>query len=99
MKKENIIIIAAAAIGLYMVAKMTAPATGGGARIPRNYSSYPPAVHFEGNTGPYELRNPAKPGEDGYGYRYFENGIIIGPDGTRYDDPNYVVPGLERYAK
>lgn len=110
MKRESIIIIAAACLGLYMVSKMTAPQVPSRGRpgttikpLPGNVGRFnygsAELLNGTGSYGPYEFVNPAKPGDSNYGYRYFQNGVVIGPDGTRYDDPNYVVPGLERYLK
>lgn len=34
--------------------------------------------------GATEIRNPALPGQTGYGWRYFSDGTAIAPNGTRY---------------
>ena len=94
-------------MGLYMVSKMTAPQIqrrpGVNKPLPGNIGRFnygsAELLNGTGSYGPFEYSNPAKPGDANYGYRYFQGGIVIGPDGTRYDDQNYVVPGLERYLK
>ena len=37
-----------------------------------------------------EIQNPSNPGDAGYGWRYFSNGVAIDPSGNYYQDGNLV---------
>lgn len=78
MKSDTLIILAAAGIGLYLVAKMTKSAKAG---------TTAGSLNMGGNVNgqaAQEVFNSALPGQEGWGWRYFSDGTSIGPDGSYY---------------
>lgn len=79
MKNDTLLILAAAAAGLYVVTRMTrrpAPNTtaaalnqGGNVAVPSTVKS---------------IFNTALPGQPGYAWQYYTDGTAIGPDGSYY---------------
>jgi len=37
-----------------------------------------------------EIMNNADPGEPGWGWKYYDNGVVIGPDGSYYKNGQLV---------
>lgn len=86
MKTNDLITLALAGIAVWLIAR-TRTATG--AAVP--LSSINPLSSLFGNTRiqpssvfPTEISNTALPGQPGYGWTYFSDGTVIGPDGTYY---------------
>ena len=71
MKSDTVIILAAAAAGLFFVARLAKRATGGGTVL--NQANRTAAI-----------ANTALPGQEGWGWQYFSDGTAIGPDGRYY---------------
>lgn len=80
INKNNLIILAATAMGLYVVTKMTRP---------RTYTSGVGALNMGGLVPSQPLTkqifNTALPGQTGFGWQYFTDGTAIGPDGSYYE--------------
>lgn len=80
MQKDTIAIIAAAGIGLFLIARMVkprapgAPPSGGTAASLNNY----------GNAPVTEISNSALPGQNGWGWQYYSDGTAISPTGQYY---------------
>lgn len=79
MKNDTILIIAAAALGLFLVARMTRRPGGNTAQSLNNGGNVPP-----GGGVSAEIFNTALPGQPGWGWKYYTDGTAIGPDGTYY---------------
>lgn len=82
MQKDTLIIILAAAAGLYAISKMIKPAgaaikppTGGGTAASLNNYGNPPIT---------QIQNSALPGQTGYGWTYYSDGTAIDPSGAYY---------------
>lgn len=81
MKQDTIIIIAAAAAGLYAISKMVKP----GATVrPPNGSGTAGSLNNNGNVPVAEINNTALPGQPGWGWQYFSDGTAISPAGEYY---------------
>jgi hypothetical protein len=79
MNKNTLMILAAAGLGLYYVTKMTRPkVTASGADSLNNGG----AVNVPSYTK--SIFNTALPGQEGWGWQYFNDGTAIGPDGSYY---------------
>lgn len=76
MKTDTLIIIAAAAAGLYVIAKTVK----GGAILGMGKVS--PSVTGAGRAN--AINNTALPGQPGWAWQYFTDGTAIGPDGKYY---------------
>lgn len=86
MKNENLIILAAAAAGVFVVYKMTrAKASPQG-----NTAS---SLNNGGALPTMEITNTALPGQTGWGWKYYTDGTSIGPDGTYYQGGSTVYKG------
>lgn len=81
MKQDTLIIIAAAAAGLYAISKMVKPGatirppTGGGTASSLNGGGTVPIT---------EINNTALPGQQGWGWTYYSDGTAISPAGEYY---------------
>jgi hypothetical protein len=75
MKTDNLIIIAAAGLGLWFIAKVAQGKTVFGAK---------PAPISTGAARTQAINNTALPGQSGWGWQYFTDGTAIGPDGKYY---------------
>ena len=79
MKQDTLIILAAAAAGLYVITKMTRKPTA---------NSTAQALNQGGNVAvpgyATQVFNPALQGQAGFGWQYFTDGTAIGPDGSYY---------------
>ena len=82
MKSDTIIILAAAAAGLYAVAHMTRPAAAGTPRP--GASGTAGALNNYGNAPITEINNTALPGQQGWGWTYYSDGTAIDPQGRYY---------------
>lgn len=81
MKPDTLIIIAAAGIGLYAIAKMIKPS--GGVRPPTG-SGTAGALNNYGNAPVTQISNSALPGQHGWAWTYYSDGTAISPDGQYY---------------
>ena len=73
MKTENLILIAAFGLVAYMAYRVFKG---------QDVLSGPnPGVNSKGI-----IQNAAQPGEPGYGWTYYANGVVIGPDGSYYNN-------------
>ncbi|AVO42724.1 hypothetical protein [Simplicispira suum] len=81
MNNDTIVILAAAGVGLYLIAKMVKP---GAAVRPPNGSGTAGALNNYGNAPVTEINNTALPGQIGWGWSYYSDGTAIGPDGKYY---------------
>lgn len=82
MKQDTLIIIAAAGIGLYAIAKMIKPA---GATIrPPTGSGTAGALNNYGNAPVTQIANSALPGQTGWAWTYYSDGTAISPEGQYY---------------
>lgn len=72
MKTTELILLAVAAAAMYVIANKILPSASK-VLEPVSENSYVDAV-----------TNNALPGQPGYGYSYFEDGTVIGPDGSYY---------------
>lgn len=79
MKTDTLAILAAAGLGLFLVAKMTRP---------KGTANTAQTLNAGGNVAMpstiRELFNDDTPGQAGYAWRYFSDGTSIGPDGSYY---------------
>lgn len=88
MKNDNLILIAAAAVGLYFVSKS---AKGMGMGMGASGGTSPSVT---GSSRTTAIPNTALPGQPGWGWMYYSDGTSIGPDGKYYSgstevyDPN-----------
>lgn len=98
MKADQLIIIGAAGLALYMLSGMSrristqaAATTGGrsGTASSLNGGGTVPAYT-------YQITNNAQPGDPGYGWRYYSDGTSIDPAGNYYSGGNLVYqnPGM-----
>lgn len=81
MKNDTLLILAAAAAGLYIVTRMTrqtAPNRTAQALNQGGNVSVPGMVK--------QIFNSATPGQEGWGWQYFTDGTAIGPDGSYYSN-------------
>jgi hypothetical protein len=79
MNKNTMMILAAAGLGLWYVTKMTKrPVTAAGAASLNKGG----AVNVPSYTK--SIFNTALPGQEGWGWQYFNDGTAIGPDGSYY---------------
>lgn len=76
MNQNDILLIAAVAVGVYLLAR------NGSANTINNLG--------EAINGVSEIFTGAKQGQPGYGWRYFSDGTSIGPDGKYYLNGVYV---------
>lgn len=87
MKNDTLIIIAAAAAGLFLIYKTAgrtagvAPRPGGTVLNQSNRTGAMPSGNQYNTTG---IANTALPGQEGYGWQYYSDGTAIGPDGRYY---------------
>lgn len=72
MKTDTIVIIAVAAIGLFVISRTVKAGTMGGGTLLKQSNK----VNAVSNT--------ALPGQPGWGWDYFNDGTAIGPDGKYY---------------
>jgi len=91
MSKDQIIIIAAAGAGLYMLSKMLRPAQA--ASAPRTGTAA--SLNNGGNVPVTEIMSPGAqiPGSPGYGWRYYSDGTAISPSGDYYLNGSLVYSG------
>lgn len=81
MNKDTLVILVAAAAGLYAISKMIKPA--GGMRPP-NGSGTASSLNGGGSVPVTAINNTALPGQTGYGWQYFSDGTAISPSGQYY---------------
>lgn len=81
MKQDTIIIIAAAAAGLFAISRMVKP---GSTMRPPNGSGTAGSLNNGGNVPITEINNTALPGQQGYGWSYYSDGTAISPTGDYY---------------
>lgn len=94
MKTDTLVIIAAAAVGLYLVARTVKGGSlmGGGAAPTATGAARSSAIN-----APSLIANTALPGQPGWAWQYFTDGTSIGPDGKYYSgstevyDPNGIL--------
>lgn len=79
MNKNTLLILAAAGLGLYYVTKMTRPKITATGAASLNNGGNVPAQNFT-----KAIFNTALPGQEGWGWQYFNDGTAIGPDGSYY---------------
>lgn len=79
MKADTLVILGAAAAGLWLVARMTR--TTGAVVRPGGTAS---SLNNGGNLPTTEIQNSAMPGDSAWGWRYYTDGTAIGPDGAYY---------------
>src|SRR3990167_8736388 len=80
MKQDTIIIVGAAAVGLYLIAKMVKPS----AIRPPTGSGTAGALNNYGNAPVTQINNTALPGQEGWGWQYYSDGTAIDPSGQYY---------------
>jgi hypothetical protein len=96
MKTDNLIIIGAAALALFIIAGARRPATatgGGGVRwnpFSSAFGNTAASLNNGGSVPVTEIVNTALPGQNGYGWRYFSDGTVIDPSGQYYVDGQVV---------
>lgn len=78
MKNDTILIIGAAAVGLFLIARMTKRPAGSTTAQSLNNGG-----QVNGNVA-QQIFNSALPGQPGWGWQYFSDGTAIGPDGSYY---------------
>lgn len=78
MKTDTIVVLAAAALGVFAVFKLTRQQASAGPAYTLNRGGNVPLT----NSG--EIANTALPGQPGWGWKYYADGTSIGPDGTYY---------------
>lgn len=81
MKNDTLVIVAAAGIGLYLIARMVKPAAA--IRTPTG-SGTAGALNNYGNAPVTEISNTALPGQIGWGWKYYSDGTVIDPEGRYY---------------
>lgn len=81
MKQDTIIIMLAAAAGLYAISKMIKPAAG---MRPPTGSGPASSLNNGGNVPITEINNTALPGQEGWGWQYYSDGTAISPTGVYY---------------
>lgn len=79
MKTEDLITLAAAAVLAYVAYKTFARNKTGIAA-----NAAPARITPATNQYAQEIKNNADPGEPGWGWKYYTNGVAISPDGTYY---------------
>lgn len=77
MDNKDLLVIAAAAVAVWMIVKKMPALVGASGAAPRA-------------TGGGQIVNNADPGEPGWGWDYFDGGVAIGPDGSYYLQGNKV---------
>lgn len=79
MKTDTLVILGAAALGLYVINQMTrkSPAMAGANSLNRGGQVAVPGYATQ-------VFNSALPGSQGFGWQYFTDGTAIGPDGSYY---------------
>jgi hypothetical protein len=79
MNKNTLLILSAAGLGLWFVTKMTKRpvATSGASSL--NNGGQVSVSNFTKS-----IFNTALPGQEGWGWQYFNDGTAIGPDGSYY---------------
>lgn len=82
MQKDTLIILAAAAAGLYAITRMIKP--GGMAIRPPNGSGTASSLNNGGSPPVTEINNTALPGQQGWGWTYYSDGTAISPTGQYY---------------
>ena len=89
IKKDTLVIIAAAAVGLIFIARV---AKGKG------FGTFGMGLHDSGGTSPSStgagraeaITNTAQAGQQGWGWQYFTDGTVIDPKGVYYKNGNEV---------
>lgn len=81
MKTEDIVTLGAAAVLAYVAFKTFSKGKG---PIPANAA--PARITPATNQYAQEIVNNADPGEPGWGWKYYTNGVAIAPDGTYYQN-------------
>ena len=76
MKNDNLILIAAAGVALFVVAKVAGKGFAGMGKKS--------APSVTGADRVNAINNTALPGQPGWGWQYFTDGTSIGPDGKYY---------------
>ena len=79
MKSDTLLILAAAAAGLYVVTRMTRRPAPGSTAMALNQGGN---VSIPGTVK--QIFNTATPGTPGWGWQYYTDGTAIGPDGSYY---------------
>lgn len=74
MKQDEMIVLGVAVFVAYQL--LTKAKQGGGTSRPASWVS--------------EITNGADPGEDGWGWRYYDNGVAISPSGAYYQNGQLV---------
>lgn len=90
MKTDTLLILAAAGAGLYFMSrtlKTTVSGSVGNSMVPRPGGTSS-SLNNGGNLPGVitEIANDDLPGQAGYGWRYFSDGTVIGPDGSYYSN-------------
>ncbi|CAN7305580.1 hypothetical protein [Acidovorax delafieldii] len=89
MSKDTLIIVGAAAVGLYLISQMIKPG-GGVVMRPPSGGGTASTLNNNGNVPVTEINNTALPGQQGYGWSYYSDGTAISPDGKYYLNGNLV---------
>ena len=89
MKKDNLIIIGAAAVAVWIISstrKTTTTATAPTRSVWNPFGNTASSLNQGGTVPVTEISNTAMPGDTGYGWRYFSDGTVIDPSGTYYSN-------------
>lgn len=88
MKTDNLIILGAAAVALFIISstrKVSVPSGASSGRTIFNPFGRTAVNLNQGGTVPVtEINNATVPGDNGYGWRYFSDGTVIDPSGNYY---------------
>lgn len=85
MKSIDLLVLAGAgALAWYLVRRAGAPALAPAAPGAVRGGGNPAAPDQPGSIFVRDVLNPAMPGQPGWGWRYYDNGTAIGPDGAYY---------------